>query len=82
LNYKNRAKKLKLNSLCKLIENKKMKFVVVFVLLYILNISSGRNLKKNVSSTNMTDDDYFLDKRDSVVYTYLMNENVSQFYSG
>ncbi len=59
-----------------------MKFVIVFLLLYILNISSGSNLKKNVSSPNMTDDDYFLDKRDSVVYTYLMNENVSKFYSG
>lgn len=28
---------------------------------------------------NLTDDDYFLDKKDSVVYTYLMNENVNLY---
>jgi hypothetical protein len=35
------------------------------------------SLKELIAKMNVTDDDYFLDKTDSLVFTYLMKENVN-----
>lgn len=45
-----------------------------------LKISQTQNLVKEILP-NLTDDDYFLDKSDSIVYTYLMKDDVKYFFS-
>ena len=37
-------------------------------------------LELNRTVPKLTDDDYFVDKSDSLVYTYLLNENVKNNY--